>query len=71
LVYFFSRRNTVFSEHDWTANVDKWLSTKSDVDYVKSLMVAVTEPGKIAGWVAPPKVGINRQDFSYEYVRKS
>ncbi len=31
-------------------------------------MKAVYEPGKIAGWVAPPRTGINGQPFEYEYV---
>jgi len=29
----------------------------------------VTEPGKIAGWIAPPKGRINRQSFEFKYVR--
>jgi len=29
----------------------------------------VTEPGKIAGWIAPPSRGINGQAFEFEYVR--
>jgi benzoyl-CoA 2,3-dioxygenase component B len=33
-------------------------------------MHAVVEPGKIAGWVAPPTRGINGQPFEYEYVRQ-
>jgi benzoyl-CoA 2,3-dioxygenase component B len=32
-------------------------------------MQPVHEPGRIAGWVAPPKVGINDQGFEYDYVR--
>ena len=26
------------------------------------------EPGKIAGWIAPPAKGINGQPVEYEYV---
>ena len=36
---------------------------------MKSLMVPVTEPGKIANWIAPPKKGVNGQPFEFEYVR--
>jgi benzoyl-CoA 2,3-dioxygenase component B len=32
-------------------------------------MVQVTEPGKMAGWIAPPTAGINRQPIDYEYVK--
>jgi benzoyl-CoA 2,3-dioxygenase component B len=27
------------------------------------------EPGKMAGWIAPPSRGINTQPVDYEYVR--
>jgi benzoyl-CoA 2,3-dioxygenase component B len=29
----------------------------------------VTEPGKMAGWIAPPDRGINSNALEYEYVR--
>jgi benzoyl-CoA 2,3-dioxygenase component B len=57
------------SEHDWTARRDEWLPTRSDLDFVKSLMHPVTEVGKIAGWIAPPQKGINNNPFAWEYVR--
>ncbi len=34
-----------------------------------SLMKPVTEPGKIASWIAPPKRGINKLPVDYEYIR--
>jgi len=30
--------------------------------------VQMTEPGKMAGWIAPPDRGINKQPVDYEYV---
>jgi benzoyl-CoA 2,3-dioxygenase component B len=30
--------------------------------------VPVTEPGKMAGWIAPPKRGIHGRPIDYEYV---
>jgi benzoyl-CoA 2,3-dioxygenase component B len=45
------------------------LPSESDRAYVKSLMVAVTEPGKMANWIAPPDRGINSQDIGFTYVR--
>lgn len=45
------------------------LPSESDRAYVKSLMVAVTEIGKCANWIAPPDRGINNNAFDYEYVR--
>ena len=35
---------------------------------MQSLMRPVYEPGKIAGWIAPPSNGINGKPFEYEYV---
>jgi benzoyl-CoA 2,3-dioxygenase component B len=31
-------------------------------------MTPVHERGKIAGWIAPPRKGINGQRFDYDYV---
>lgn len=45
------------------------LPSEADRIYVKSLMVAVTEIGKCANWIAPPDRGINSLPFDYEYVR--
>jgi benzoyl-CoA 2,3-dioxygenase component B len=32
-------------------------------------MHPVTEPGKIANWIAPPAQGIKGLPFEFEYVR--
>jgi benzoyl-CoA 2,3-dioxygenase component B len=59
----------VVSEAEWNANVHQWLPTDEDRAFVAALMGRVTEPGKFAGWIAPPPVGINRQPIHFEYVR--
>jgi benzoyl-CoA 2,3-dioxygenase component B len=59
----------LISETEWQANVDRWLPTESDRAYVQSLMVGVTEPGKMAGWVAAPTTGIHQQPVDFEYVK--
>ncbi|MGB8434924.1 MAG: benzoyl-CoA 2,3-epoxidase subunit BoxB [Burkholderiales bacterium] len=46
-----------------------WIPSESDRAFVRSLMIQVTEPGKIAGWIAPPDRGINNLPVEYEYVR--
>ncbi|MDP3661006.1 benzoyl-CoA 2,3-epoxidase subunit BoxB [Phenylobacterium sp.] len=46
-----------------------WLPTEADRAFVHSLMQPVTQPGKMAGWIAPPDRGINGQAVDYEYVR--
>ena len=59
----------VVTEAEWAANVGNWLPTADDRAFVASLMVRVVEPGKFAGWIAPPAIGVNRQPVSFEYVR--
>jgi len=46
-----------------------WLPTVEERECVRSLMTSVTEPGKIANWIAPPERGINQKPFDFEYVR--
>ena len=57
------------SEAEFEANRANWLPTEADKAYLRSIMQAVYEPGKIANWIAPPRRGINDQPFEYEYVR--
>jgi benzoyl-CoA 2,3-dioxygenase component B len=57
------------SEAEWHAHVDRWLPSDADKAHVQSLMVGVTEPGGMAGWIAPPATGINQKPVDYEYVQ--
>jgi benzoyl-CoA 2,3-dioxygenase component B len=59
----------LLSEAEWAANERAWLPSEEDRAYVASLMGRVIEPGKMANWIAPPPVGINRQPIDFEYVR--
>lgn len=59
----------VLSEVEWAANERSWLPSEEDRAYVASLMGRVIEPGKMANWIAPPPVGINKQPIDFEYVR--
>jgi benzoyl-CoA 2,3-dioxygenase component B len=59
----------VISQAEWEANVRNWLPGEEDRAYVTSLMGRVVEPGKMANWIAPPPIGINRQPIDFEYVR--
>jgi benzoyl-CoA 2,3-dioxygenase component B len=45
------------------------LPSDADRIYIKSLMVAVTDMGKCANWIAPAERGINNNAFDYDYVR--
>jgi benzoyl-CoA 2,3-dioxygenase component B len=59
----------VLGEAEWQAGVRDWLPTAEDRAFVASLMGRVVEPGRFAGWIAPPASGINRQPVDFEYVR--
>ena len=59
----------LLDDADWAAAITGWLPTDDDRTHVESLMVGVTEPGKMAGWVAAPSTGIHAKPVDYEYVR--
>jgi benzoyl-CoA 2,3-dioxygenase component B len=58
----------VMDEAGWNARVDEWLPTPQDRAAVASLMAPQYEYGKFAGWIAPPKTGINEQPVEFDYV---
>ena len=65
----FDLEGNPISEEEWERNAAQWLPTPEDKAYVKSLMKPCLEPGKMAGWIAPPAKGINSQPSEFEYVR--
>jgi benzoyl-CoA 2,3-dioxygenase component B len=79
----FHRRVGAFAEHcvspdgrivdetTWNAQYAGWLPTTDDEQFVRSLMQPVSEPGKMAAWIAPPAAGINGKPVEFEYVRVS
>jgi benzoyl-CoA 2,3-epoxidase subunit B len=56
-------------EAEFNARKDEWLPNDADKTFIHSLMQRVTEPGKMAGWIAPPDRGINANAVEYEYVK--
>jgi len=64
-----SPEGKVVSEAEWKAHENEWLPGAEARAFVASLMGRVVEPGKFAGWIAPPVMGINRQPIDFEYVR--
>jgi benzoyl-CoA 2,3-dioxygenase component B len=67
--HFFDTEGRLINEEEFKQRSDEWLPTAEDRDYVQSLMRPVTEPGKIANWIAPPASGIKGKPFEFEYVR--
>ena len=53
----------------WSRDLGKWLPSKADGDFIVSLMQRVSEPGQFAGWIAPPRVGIDNKPGDFEYVK--
>ena len=58
----------LISQDDYARRIGDWIPTEADKAFIRSLMVQVKEPGKMAGWVAPPDRGINNLPVEYEYV---
>lgn len=50
------------------SSIDSWLPSDADRAAVAALMVPQYEPGKFAGWIAPPSTGINDQPVEFDYV---
>jgi benzoyl-CoA 2,3-dioxygenase component B len=59
----------ILSDAEWAAQKGQMLPDDDDAAYITSLMVPVTEPGKFAGWIAAPKVGIDNKPGDFEYVQ--
>ena len=57
------------SRSEFDTGILSWLPTEEDRAFIRSLMQRVVEPGKMAGWIAPPDRGINNNPVDYEYVR--
>jgi benzoyl-CoA 2,3-dioxygenase component B len=60
---------TLLDDATWQRERYKWLPSKDDGDFIGSLMKPVTEPGKFASWIAPPRVGIDNKPGDFEYVK--
>ena len=64
-----SPEGRVVSDEEWKLREAEWLPTAADRAFVASLMGPVVEPGRYAGWIAPPVVGVNKQPIDFQYVR--
>ena len=59
----------LLSKEEHARRLHEWIPSDTDRVFVSSLMRRVVEPGKMAGWIAPPERGINNLPVEYEYVR--
>jgi benzoyl-CoA 2,3-dioxygenase component B len=54
---------------EWQARSGDFLPSADDNLYLESLMKPVQATGVYAGWIAPPKVGIDSKPGDFEYVK--
>ena len=59
----------LLTETGWNERASEWLPSDAERSHVASLMVPQFEPGKMAGWIAPPARGVNTQPIDFDYVR--
>jgi benzoyl-CoA 2,3-dioxygenase component B len=59
----------VIDDATWAAREGDWLPSPDDGAFIASLMHAETEPGHYAGWIAPPRQGIDNLPGDFEYVK--
>ncbi len=59
----------LLTEEAWQAQSNAWLPNDSDMAFINSLMKPCHQPGEYASWIAPPRVGINKQATDFEYVK--
>ncbi|HEX4985524.1 MAG TPA: benzoyl-CoA 2,3-epoxidase subunit BoxB [Burkholderiales bacterium] len=62
-------QGNVLPREEYERRMPEWIPSEADRAFVHSLMRRVVEPGKMAGWIAPPERGINSLPVDYEYVR--
>jgi len=59
----------LLDEETWRARRNEWLPSDEDQAYIRSLMTPVTEPGRFADWIAPPRKGVKGKPVDFEYVK--
>jgi benzoyl-CoA 2,3-dioxygenase component B len=59
----------ILGDREWDKRRPEFLPSDADRDFIESLMQPQREPGKFAGWIAPPKVGIDNKPGDFEYVK--
>ena len=60
---------TILSLDAWEKQRLSMLPSDDDNLFIASLMRPCWEPGQYAGWIAPPRQGIDNMPGDFEYVR--
>ncbi len=66
---FFDLEGRLISKEEFESKSGEWLPSAEDRRFVAGLMRPVTEAGKIANWITPPRSGVGGKPFDFEYVR--
>ncbi len=59
----------ILDAESWQGRRDAFLPTAADGDFLHALMQPVRVPGAFAGWIAPPRIGIDNRPGDFEYVK--
>lgn len=59
----------LISGSEWQARKGDWLPSQQDGEFIDSLMRPEYEPGRFAGWIAPPRAGVHNKPGDFEYVK--
>ena len=59
----------ILADAEWEKRRDEFLPSAGDRAFIEGLMQPQYEPAKFAGWIAPPKVGIDNKPGDFEYVK--
>jgi benzoyl-CoA 2,3-epoxidase subunit B len=62
-------KGVIVNAAEWAKVKNDYLPSSDDGDFISSLMTPVSEPGKFANWIAPPKMGIDNKPGDFEYVK--
>jgi benzoyl-CoA 2,3-dioxygenase component B len=60
---------TLLSKDEWRRRKGEFLPSMDDGAFLESLMTPCYEKGRFAGWIAPPKVGVDGKPGDFEYVK--
>jgi benzoyl-CoA 2,3-dioxygenase component B len=67
--HHFKPDGTPLTPAEWEAQKYQYIMSPADSAYVQSVQAQVTEAGKFANFIAPPRVGIKGRPVEFEYVR--
>ncbi|MEA2977312.1 MAG: benzoyl-CoA 2,3-epoxidase subunit [Alphaproteobacteria bacterium] len=59
----------LLNDAEWEKRKGEWLPDSDDRAYIEGLMKPEYGPGKYAGWISAPKVGVDNKPGDFEYVK--